>query len=180
NANPAIVAEVDSNAVDPIEVNSTALVDNLNADLLDGLQASAFVVDGAAAGGALSGTYPNPDLAPAEAWTQVTAFPLDRWANEGSFGTTAAFYQDPFGVVHLKGRVKAEVAIGSSATGIFVLPVGYAPEKNWQYAQLRSNGDTGCVQIAPSGIVSTCTSLRPGYAVGEWLTLDGITFRVAD
>ena len=35
NANPGLTVDVDSNSVDPIEVNSTGLVDNLNSDMVD-------------------------------------------------------------------------------------------------------------------------------------------------
>ncbi|BBL80216.1 hypothetical protein RxyAA322_20700 [Rubrobacter xylanophilus] len=47
----------------PMRVNSTARVARLNADKVDGKHAEAFLEKGAAAGGALSGTYPDPSIA---------------------------------------------------------------------------------------------------------------------
>jgi len=61
NANPGLVVDVDSNSVDPIEVNSTGLVDNLNSDLLDsyhanGLNRVAFTSNAALADGDATST----------------------------------------------------------------------------------------------------------------------------
>ena len=82
------------------------------------------------AGGALAGNYPNPTLAPIEAWHEVgapgqPAF-QNLWSNFSGGFSTMAFAKDSAGFVHLKGTLNA----GTFGVAIFVLPVGYRPEQN--------------------------------------------------
>jgi hypothetical protein len=83
-----------------------------------------------AAGGALAGNYPNPTLAPIEAWHEVgaTGQPAfqNSWFNFGSPWSTMAFAKDSAGFVHLKGTLN----VGTFGAAIFVLPVGYRPAQN--------------------------------------------------
>lgn len=84
--------------------------------------------------------------------------------------STAAFFKDPFGVVHLKGIVRRS---GGDST-IFFLPAGYRPPKLACFANVKAEIPVvaGYTCVAPDG------ELRPatGGGNGRYL-LDGITFR---
>jgi len=79
-----------------------------------------------AAGGALAGNYPNPTLAPIEAWHEIGAAGepafVNSWHNFGGGFSTAAFAKDSLGFVHLKGTIT-----GGTAITAFTLPAGYRP-----------------------------------------------------
>jgi hypothetical protein len=133
---------------------------------------------------------PGPLVAP-EAWHEIGAagepsfhFCFDNgpagvwyWENHetapGAHGT-AAFYKDPFGVVHLKGMVDCLGPAGPGGTAshdpIFVLPPGYRPAGKDTQAVI-SNDQAGRVEIAPDGTVS------PLIEYQGWFSLDGVTFR---
>lgn len=154
-----------------------------NADKLGGLAASSFVKQG--------------ESIPAEAWHEIgtpgnPAFASNGvcdssicWGNFGGESTTAAFYRDPSGVVHLKGEVKNEAAPGglpSPTFSMFTLPVGFRPSQTWSFAAML-------LDDAPAGtklgnvIVGTSGAVFNGafnsLANGESISLDGITFRAA-
>ena len=110
---------------------------------------------------------------------------------------TAAFYKDPFGVVHLKGLVKAHdgdsgapMSAGPYPCGtflerhqdhfIFALPAGYRPSVRVVFSTL-GNAKPTRVNIDPDGIVSLgqeTNSEQTFDDVQQWLTLDGLEFRV--
>jgi hypothetical protein len=122
-----------------------------------------------AAGGALTGTYPNPGLAAPEAWHEVGAAGepafQNAWVNESpTTETTAAFYKDPLGVIHLKGLIT-----GGANNAIFTLPAGYRPSKAFICLFWRTSG-AGQLIIYPTGIVFSGS----GTGAGD---LDSVTFR---
>jgi hypothetical protein len=91
------------------------------------------------------------------------------WINEGGGFETAGFYRDSFGIVHLVG----DVHNAANPQLIFTLPGGYRPASIIDFF-VRANGDTAgaTVIIEPDGSVR-----QFGYAGGNRLQLNGITFR---
>jgi hypothetical protein len=152
----------------------------------------------AAAGGALTGSYPNPGLAPAESWRNVStaANPSPgqpAMTNSGgscfenySSGSPqvwnrAGFYKDPYGVVHLRGIVNEACAGGlnggsDAGVDIFTLPAGYRPSHSELHVAIGTNA-LNHVDITSSGGVSMQLDI-PDDA-GSWISLDGISFRAA-
>jgi hypothetical protein len=124
------------------------------------------------AGGVLSGTYPNPSLAAAEAWHEIGAAGqpgfVGAWKNsDPTNGVTGGFHKDPFGVVHLKGLIN-----GGGQDTIFTLPAGYRPSKILD-ERVFSSASGAYLIIYSTGRV----------AVENWsgdVSLDGVTFRAGE
>ena len=90
------------------------------------------------------------------------------WVNFGSGYETAAFYKDPFGVVHIKGLVKSGTGL---VTNVFTLPAGYRPSVVL-YFPTASNSAFGMATLLANG------SVRLDIGSTTWVSLDGISFRV--
>lgn len=108
-----------------------------------------------------------------EAWREVGAAGQpgfqNAWANYGSGYTTAAFYKDPLGVVHLRGLLRS----GSVGVPAFTLPEGYRPAAIELIGTI-SNGAAGRIDVTATGNV---TPTSPSSNV--WVTLSGLSFRAA-
>ena len=160
-----------------------------DADLLDGMDSAAFAP------------------ATAEGWHNVAAAgqaqpafirqtcsdsnPFDYspkvWANYDSrVHNTAAFYKDPFGMVHLKGPDQGRIPLRRwhrhrrpHLRDDFKLPTGYRPAIRTVLATLtyRSASGTNSVRVARISIDRNSLVWAAENSNRGWLSLDGISFR---
>jgi hypothetical protein len=127
-----------------------------NAEALEGQPASAF---------ASSDSEPYHEVgAPGEPAFQ------NGWVNAGTSFSTAAFYKDPLGVVHLKGTIFRNPG-GPVA---FTLPPGYRPSKILGMPMADTDGSgSGDLIIQSDGDVLPGCDDAGGCEAG----IDGLTFR---
>lgn len=93
---------------------------------------------------------------------------LNSWVNFGGGFSTAGYYKDSVGVVHLTGMIMSGV-LGAAA---FTLPPGYCPQNKELIAAI-SNGSTGRLDVMTNGDVV------PTSGFNTWFSLCGIAFRAA-
>lgn len=126
-----------------------------NANTLEGKPASAF---------ASSTSEPYHEVgAPGEPGFE------NGWGNVGGGFSTAAFYKDPLGVVHLKG----DIARDPDGPDAFTLPPGYRPSQMLFMPAAGGGPSVAILGIDPDG------SVQPNCA-GAGLCIigiDGLTFR---
>ena len=91
------------------------------------------------------------------------------WANRGGSDSTAAFYRDPLGVVHLKGTFET----GNDNTVAFTLPPGYRASRTLNMPAFPGTGNPTQLTIPPNGNVSADCIGSASCIVG----IDGLTFR---
>ncbi len=97
----------------------------------------------------------------------------DPWANwDGTIANTAGFFRDPFGIVHLRGRMDSG---GNPCETVFTLPAGYRPGNGEMQIAASELGPfvPARIHIEADGAVRV---VEGGTAE---LSLDGITFRCA-
>jgi hypothetical protein len=149
------------------------------------------------AGGALAGSYPDPSLRPAEAWTEVGPFTSDcssgrfclnagsgdAWRNRPNTGgenyDTVGFYRDPFGRVFLKGMARCrdgtDSTCGAFGTVMMRLPPGYRPAYTELFPARSAGSSSHQVEIRADGQVS----VSDATAGSDFYSLSGISFRCA-
>ena len=192
--------------VAPMKVDSQAKVSNLNADEIDGKDSTDFyaagskVADANHADNASSAQFAynantlngkqSTDFAPraVEPWHVIGSANepgfQNGWTNfdPNGFYSTAAFYKDPYGVVHLKGVVKGGTVSHSRSGTIFMLPYGYGSEQDEVHAVLSNEG-LGRVTIERGSSLMDGRTVAYVHAAppsnSAWVSLDGITFRAA-
>ncbi|MDD5092240.1 MAG: hypothetical protein PHQ23_15170 [Candidatus Wallbacteria bacterium] len=92
---------------------------------------------------------------------------LNGWINyEGGY-STAAYFKDSLGLVHLKGVIKS----GALSAAAFNLPPGCRPMETLGFCAFKSGG-TGKVNVTPAGDIYMDVTCSTDYTY-----LDGIIFR---
>lgn len=89
------------------------------------------------------------------------------WVDFAGGVATAAYWKDPWGIVHLRGTIK-NGAIGGPA---FTLPVGYRQSAGLLIYPAMSNAAIGRLDINTNGDVI------PSIGSNVYFCLDGITFK---
>jgi hypothetical protein len=130
----------------------------------------------------VNGQVKSVDVGPPENWHEVGApgepefrtGDCTRWGNFTSNYNTVGFYRDPYGRVHLKGRV-GTACFGAATTvdDIFGLPPGYRPAKEIEFATTSRDAFANLL-VKPDGTVAA----DPPYD-RHYINLDNLSFRCA-
>jgi hypothetical protein len=157
----------------PMRVNSDTKVANLNADMVDGQDASQLATNTSEEWHEI-GAPGEPTFG--DGWTNATPTYICGGQSAGCVEyNTAGFYKDSLGVVHLKGAIKLDVGSCNGCSSIaFRLPEGYRPAKAAVFdpASDRSGFD---VFVLYDGYFQV--SRPEGFSGTYHHSLDGITFR---
>ncbi len=94
------------------------------------------------------------------------------WVNYGGSYSTAGYYKDPLGIVHIRGMVKD----GTADTAVFTLPAGYRPE---HLLVPRAVGIPNALGGNPGVEISTAGVVKPfsSSGINSSLNLENIHFR---
>jgi hypothetical protein len=124
-----------------------------------------------AAGGALSGNYPDPSLAPLPAITRITTF-FSGWENYPTVDPVG-YYVDGSGIVHLTGVMKGGTTIPQYA---FFLPTALAADDTFAVASLSGEG-TGKSVACSVGVMENGGVYVYEGCSATYVSLEGITYR---
>jgi hypothetical protein len=129
-----------------------------------------------AAGGALTGHYPSPQLAAPETPQPITF--ENGWHDYGLAYNPTRYYKDPFGIVHLSGGMSGGTLRGTA----FTLPEGYRPCGVALFAVLSTDGGGGAGNIVPASfwIYKNGQAYVQNGGSNAFVSLEGITFRAAN
>jgi hypothetical protein len=137
-----------------------------------------------AAGGDLSGSYPNPTIA-AGAVTSAKLAPIEAvhaptnlnslYGSGGSGYEEIGYQRDAYGFVRLRGRVR-NLAGGSLSGVMFTLPAGYRPANARTFAAIINSGTAGRIDVFDGGEVVLQGTPLPASGT---TSLDGMEFRCA-
>lgn len=96
------------------------------------------------------------------------------WVNVGSGYSTAGYFRDALGIVHLRGLIHCSAACNSST--VTTLPAGYRPSLSFAFVASTANGYSCTLSVLSTGVVAGTGLTNGDCRAPEWLSLDGITF----
>ena len=160
----------------------------VNADRLDGISSEGFLKADATEPWRVVGQPGQPAFGPAvndcDAATGNDPSVCEPWANfdpNAQDWSTAAFYRDPVGTVHLRGVVTNPGTGSFRNRTIFVLPATYRPSQPMTLGVVTYDGGGSSggnvAHLFGSVYIETDGRVLFARAGGSWLSLDGITFR---
>jgi hypothetical protein len=157
----------------PMRVNSDTKVANLNADMVDGTDASQLATN-TSEGWHEIGAPGEPTFG--DGWSNGTPSYICSGQSAGCVEyNTAGFYKDSLGVVHLKGSIKLDLNSCNGCSSIaFRLPEGYRPARAAVFDPASDRGDNN-VFVLYDGHFQL--SSPDGFSGTYNYSLDGITFR---
>jgi hypothetical protein len=149
---PALRLKVKSGKQAPLAVSNDSKIAHLNADLVDGHHASAFV-----------------SAAPLH-WVHLTL--VNNWEIYDTSYHAPMVAKTPNGVVYLRGAMEG----GATGSIAFTLPAGYRPAAKKNLLVEMVNSTAGHLFVDTDGAVEVDDPLDTAGAAQAFTSLDGVTF----